>query len=71
MVALTLSFYLMRGRSDLQKYVAWRNRQYEALIMLSIRESNSRINLIMLYAVNTGAITGCVRPKTQVCCRGC
>ncbi|KAI0687256.1 hypothetical protein C8Q76DRAFT_661365 [Earliella scabrosa] len=40
MVALTLSFYLMRGRSDLQK------------------ESNSRINLIMLYAVNTGAITG-------------
>ena len=34
--------------------------------MLSIRESNSRLNLIMLYAVNTGAITGCVRPKTQV-----
>lgn len=24
------------------------------------RESNSRINMILLYAVNTGAITGCV-----------
>ncbi|RDX44039.1 hypothetical protein OH76DRAFT_1409547 [Lentinus brumalis] len=38
MVALTLSFYLSRGRSD-------------------YRQSNSRVNRIMLYAVNSGAIT--------------
>ncbi|KAI9069538.1 hypothetical protein FKP32DRAFT_1586768, partial [Trametes sanguinea] len=39
LVALTLSFYLTRGRSSWQK------------------ASNSKINLIMLYAVNSGAIT--------------
>ncbi|TFK92885.1 hypothetical protein K466DRAFT_594821 [Polyporus arcularius HHB13444] len=39
MVALTLSFYLSRGRSDYH------------------RQSNSRVNRIMLYAVNSGAIT--------------
>ncbi|KAH9894070.1 hypothetical protein C8Q73DRAFT_501960 [Cubamyces lactineus] len=39
LVALTLSFYLTRGRTGWQK------------------SSNSRINLIMLYAVNSGAIT--------------
>ncbi|KAI0366218.1 hypothetical protein BV20DRAFT_1055815 [Pilatotrama ljubarskyi] len=39
LVALTLSFYLTRGRTSWQK------------------ASNSKINLIMLYAVNSGAIT--------------
>ncbi|KAI0637631.1 hypothetical protein C8Q77DRAFT_1048927 [Trametes polyzona] len=39
LVALTLSFYLTRGRSSWQK------------------ASNSKINIIMLYAVNSGAIT--------------
>ncbi|RPD74668.1 hypothetical protein L226DRAFT_560784 [Lentinus tigrinus ALCF2SS1-7] len=39
LVALTLSFYLTRGRSSQHK------------------QSNSRVNLIMLYAVNSGAIT--------------
>ncbi|KAI0667824.1 hypothetical protein C8Q78DRAFT_1081709 [Trametes maxima] len=42
LVALTLSFYLKRGRHIWHK------------------ESNSMINQILLYAVNTGAITGCV-----------
>ncbi|OJT04639.1 hypothetical protein TRAPUB_4651 [Trametes pubescens] len=39
LVALTLSFYLTRGRNSWQK------------------SSNSKVNLIMLYAVNSGAIT--------------
>ncbi|TFK81081.1 hypothetical protein K466DRAFT_604795 [Polyporus arcularius HHB13444] len=39
LVALTLSFFLSRGRSEYHK------------------QSNSRVNLIMLYAVNSGAIT--------------
>ncbi|CDO74202.1 hypothetical protein BN946_scf185043.g254 [Trametes cinnabarina] len=39
LVALTLSYYLSRGRSSWHK------------------SSNSKINLIMLYAVNSGAIT--------------
>ncbi|KAI0648834.1 hypothetical protein C8Q79DRAFT_903326 [Trametes meyenii] len=42
LVALTLSFYLKRGRHIWHK------------------ESNNMINQILLYAVNTGAITGCV-----------
>lgn len=28
--------------------------------VVACRESNSKINMILLYAVNTGAITGCV-----------
>ncbi|KAH9848429.1 hypothetical protein C2E23DRAFT_434798 [Lenzites betulinus] len=40
LVAVTLSYYLNKGRSTWHK------------------ESNSRINMILLYAVNTGAITG-------------
>ncbi|KAL1949775.1 hypothetical protein VTO73DRAFT_8656 [Trametes versicolor] len=40
LVAVTLSYYLNKGRS------AWH------------KESNSKINMILLYAVNTGAITG-------------
>ncbi|KAI0654681.1 hypothetical protein C8Q70DRAFT_514348 [Cubamyces menziesii] len=40
LVALTLSYYLNKGRSSWHK------------------ESNSKINMILLYAVNTGAITG-------------
>ncbi|KAI0353806.1 hypothetical protein OH77DRAFT_1522336 [Trametes cingulata] len=40
LVALTLSYYLKKGRSSWHK------------------ESNSKINAILIYAVNTGAITG-------------
>ncbi|KAI0667816.1 hypothetical protein C8Q78DRAFT_289007 [Trametes maxima] len=40
LVALTLSYYLNKGRSSWHK------------------ESNSKINMILLYAVNTGALTG-------------
>ncbi|KAI0636157.1 hypothetical protein C8Q77DRAFT_625182 [Trametes polyzona] len=40
LVAITLSYYLNKGRS------AWH------------KESNSKMNMILLYAVNTGAITG-------------
>ncbi|KAI0751630.1 hypothetical protein C8Q80DRAFT_1158588 [Daedaleopsis nitida] len=40
LVALTLTYYLLKGRNKWHK------------------ESNSRINKIIMYAVNTGAITG-------------
>ncbi|KAL7279402.1 hypothetical protein PYCCODRAFT_995372 [Trametes coccinea BRFM310] len=40
LVAVTLSYYLRKGRNSWHK------------------ESNSKINAILLYAVNTGAITG-------------
>ncbi|KAI0648844.1 hypothetical protein C8Q79DRAFT_947692 [Trametes meyenii] len=40
LVALTLSYYLNKGRSSWHK------------------ESNSKINTILLYAINTGALTG-------------